>query len=39
MVRMRELFIWKLRASNQPSGRPFSWSGRTQSLDMEIACN
>jgi len=24
--------IWKLRASNQSSGRPFSWSGRTKPL-------
>jgi len=32
MVRMREHQIWKLRASNQPSGRPLSLSGRTKPL-------
>jgi hypothetical protein len=25
MVRTREHHIWKLRASDQPSGRPFLW--------------
>jgi hypothetical protein len=28
MVRTLEHQIWKLRASDQPSGRPSSWSGR-----------
>jgi hypothetical protein len=27
---MRELFIWKLRASNQPFGQPFPWSERAK---------
>jgi hypothetical protein len=30
MVRTRELLIWKLRAYDQPSGRPFSWSERAK---------
>jgi hypothetical protein len=32
MVGTREHQIWKLRASNQPFGRPFHWSGRVKPL-------
>jgi hypothetical protein len=30
MVRMLELHIWKLQASDQPSGRQILWSGRVK---------
>jgi hypothetical protein len=30
MVRTHKLLIWKLRASDQPSGQPFQWSRRAK---------
>jgi len=38
MVRTRVHHIWKLHASDQPSGRPFPWPGRAKP-GMEITCS